>query len=481
MADEVKQVTTNYENLDRPYNDYMQRSQTPEIPTSADTGNENIDMLKPVKTGQALDNIVLDTFIRSTNYSPKTQGFYIDGRNGSMECMKLYVGGGGIVGGSLDVPDITSNNSFHVDALGNTWWGSNVLSGISGSKAAITSAGAATFKNITIDGSGSGYASFISDTLDTSSKKILSDFDFGDIDYAGAVKAGDITWDTVTGAITGGSGIAVYRNGIVGSNNGIETFSIDATTGAATFAGTLMAPNGTLGQITAGDIQGATLNIPNSTSPLFSVNANGDVVANSLRRNDFHLFTLFESIDGYYKNWIGGGSITLEQGPYISIKTGTSANDWTKFMITPTYTGDISFTWSKKRSFHTAVSFVSNPATSQVIIVGMGENDTNTTNKVSFWASGNTLYAATANGSNYTLTDTGISINPSVTYDLKAIFYPGLRAEFFVDGVLKTSINTTLPSSGSASSILFNVYAKTITTAQREVRFSFYDFWQESF
>ncbi|KKL99356.1 hypothetical protein LCGC14_1815260, partial [marine sediment metagenome] len=74
---------------------------------------------------------------------------------------------------------------------------------------------------------------------------------------AGAVKSGDITWNTSTGAITGGSGVVVYRKGIVGANAGVTTFSIDATTGDATFAGTLSAASGTLGTVTSAIIRTA--------------------------------------------------------------------------------------------------------------------------------------------------------------------------------------------------------------------------------
>src|SRR3990167_4873311 len=84
--------------------------------------------------------------------------------------------------------------------------------------------------------------------LDSEAQSILAGFTFGAADYAGAVKAGDITWNPSTGAITGGSGIILYRLGIVGAAAGITTFSINATTGAATFAGTLSAPLGNIGR-----------------------------------------------------------------------------------------------------------------------------------------------------------------------------------------------------------------------------------------
>jgi len=110
-----------------------------------------------------------------------------------------------------------------------------------------------------INSSGNLVKDVINARLDSSSKKILSDFDFGSANYAGALKAGDITWDTSTGAITGGSGVVVYRKGIVGAKDGSITFSIDAETGDATFAGTLSAPNGTLGTITAGTLSGVII------------------------------------------------------------------------------------------------------------------------------------------------------------------------------------------------------------------------------
>lgn len=80
--------------------------------------------------------------------------------------------------------------------------------------------------------------------LDTVSKKILSDFDFGSQDYAGAVKSGSVEWNPSTGAITSGNGVVLYRKGIVGAKNGVATFSLDAETGDASFAGDVSSATG---------------------------------------------------------------------------------------------------------------------------------------------------------------------------------------------------------------------------------------------
>lgn len=103
-----------------------------------------------------------------------------------------------------------------------------------------------------INSSGNLITDVINARIDSSAKNILSDFNFGSSDYAGGVKAGDLTWESSNGAIIGGSGVVVYRKGIVGAASGVATFSIDATTGAATFAGTLSAPSGTIGGWTIG-------------------------------------------------------------------------------------------------------------------------------------------------------------------------------------------------------------------------------------
>ncbi len=152
---------------------------------------------------------------------------------------------GSLEASSIHIPSITAVDSFHTDSNGNSWWGA---ASQGDATASILNTGVASFSNALIIGS----SDMIIDTIDTSAKKILSDFNFGTTDYSGALKAGDITWNTTTGAITGGSGIAIYRKGIVGASAGVTTFSIDATTGDATFAGAFSAATGTLGTITTG-------------------------------------------------------------------------------------------------------------------------------------------------------------------------------------------------------------------------------------
>ena len=119
----------------------------------------------------------------------------------------------------------------------------------------------------TVAGAITAAGNFIDANLDTFSRVLLKDFTFSPSDYSGAFKSGDITWNTSTGAITGGSGVLMYKNGLIGANSGNATFILDATTGNATFGGSVV---------------GASINIPDATNPKFSVDTSGNMVAKSI-------------------------------------------------------------------------------------------------------------------------------------------------------------------------------------------------------
>ena len=159
----------------------------------------------------------------------------------------VYVGNDGIKLGS----------AFYVDTNGSLTASSITATGsitsTSGNIAGTTTVGNGSTTAVTVGGAinaaGNLVTNLINSKLDTSSSTILSSFVFEASNYAGALKAGDITWNT-SGAITGGSGIVINAKGIIGAAAGVPTFSIDSTTGAATFGGTLSAPIGSIGGLT---------------------------------------------------------------------------------------------------------------------------------------------------------------------------------------------------------------------------------------
>lgn len=278
----ANQQNYDYEEFDSPYNVNMERTDT--IPSSAilpnygeDSVSSPVNLGANVIDGASIDNFYIASWIKSQNYKPKSQGFLIHGELGYIECMQLYVGSGGMIGGSLDIPNKIDANSFHVAADGTTWWGANEAAGYSFAPAYVLPTGEAAFTNIEIHGRNgqalsdaiNSGANLITDIInariDTDSQQILADFDFGAVDYAGAVKSGSIAWNTSTGVITGGSGVAIYRGGIVGANAGSATFTINSVTGAAYFQGSIgsatsiAAPVITGGSIAGGEVIAGTI------------------------------------------------------------------------------------------------------------------------------------------------------------------------------------------------------------------------------
>lgn len=91
----------------------------------------------------------------------------------------------------------------------------------------------------------------ISDSLNTQSRQILSSYTFGKV---GALQIGEY--------VSGTSGdIRISPDGIVGRNSaGVTTFSIDGTTGNATFKGTIVAGSVISAEVSANLITGTILN-----------------------------------------------------------------------------------------------------------------------------------------------------------------------------------------------------------------------------
>lgn len=86
----------------------------------------------------------------------------------------------------------------------------------------------------------------VGNKLDKASSEILSVATTGTTRVAG-LRAGDLVWDA-SGNRTSGKGVAITPSGILGHNGTKSTFAINATTGDATFGGTLSVASGTSGE-----------------------------------------------------------------------------------------------------------------------------------------------------------------------------------------------------------------------------------------
>ena len=86
-------VAATYDKMDRPYNASMQRTVFSDTVANV-PGTTQEEGGRTIKTGEALTDVWIDTWIKSRTYQPKTQGFLLDSKGGYIECMDFSIGTG---------------------------------------------------------------------------------------------------------------------------------------------------------------------------------------------------------------------------------------------------------------------------------------------------------------------------------------------------------------------------------------------------
>lgn len=255
-------------------------------------------------------SVVFETLVSGTDIGDVIIGNYAGAQGAKWDqSAGTFSIKGALSASSLDIPDTTTANSFHVDTTGNAWWGATTLGS---AVAKILKTGAATFTSISITGGiidgtstiggrvGSILASaidasghFADSAISTATNTILGAFTFG---VSGAIQIG-----TYVNGVTGD--IRISPTGILGRDNtGATTFSINATTGVAVLNGLVVGTNVGLG--TAQDSGGVTTIIGNTVTTSF-VNALNitaqNVVASAITANEIST-GLYAQIDANLPN-----------------------------------------------------------------------------------------------------------------------------------------------------------------------------------
>lgn len=197
---------------------------------------------------------------------------------------------------------------------------------------------------------------------------------------------------------------------------------------------------------------------------------------NIANKNPFHWFTLFESIDGYSQSAAGTGSVTLTDG-YVALKSGNLANNTTRLDKISSY-NITDLTWDKPRRIRMCVRF--NTVGSNTMRICTGDPTAGNAEKIGFLLSNATLYGQTgAGGVSSTEIDLGVTISSGDDKNLEIYYDPvKKKCDFYVNGILKGTSITDLPTGTSKAGWFFGGYVKSDANAETELRVGFYDFWQ---
>lgn len=249
---------------------------------------------------------------------------------------------------------------------------------------------------------------------------------------------------------------------------GSRGFNIDGATGGAEFNNVAV----------TGTISGGAIAIPNQEGPLFSVDSDGNASVKSLLRRDFQWFTFLDSIDGFYQDITGTGSITIDGGG-VSCSTGTSATSSSG--ISKGVSGASVFSWDKKRRIKFLVSFAEvNSNNSAYLSTGYVSALQTTQRHFGFYlATNGALKAHNADGTTEKETDLSTSLSAGTKYILEAVWDGSTSIKYYVNDVLKATVTQNLPSGTQDALWIVSALVITAAAADKKMVLNFIDFWQE--
>lgn len=273
---------------------------------------------------------------------------------------------------------------------------------------------------------------------------------------AGSITANEIAANTI-----------VAGNIVAGTITGNEIAASTITSGKLSVT-LLSAISANLGTITAGSI---------NINDVFTVDSSGNTRVNSLERNDFHWWTMFESIDGYAQSISGAGTITCNPQ---SVDFVTGANNTNFNALQKIHPASSDFSWDKDRKFKMLVKVDEN--TTIWCNFGTGNNlvyGGNTARHIGFYFINGQIYSTVANGTTESSTANITTYSTSAYVVLEVKFTAGSKAEFYVNGLLKDTLTTNLPSGTTDAERLFEQMIYTLGGV-RNMHIVYWDFWQEN-
>lgn len=257
--------------------------------------------------------------------------------------------------------------------------------------------------------------------------------------------------------------------------------------------GSIEANSGTFrGQLTAGSIDIPSSSTANSfhtdssgnswwgstllSTALASITKTGNATVTSLRRKDFHWFTIFESIDGFFKSTAGTGTIVLGSDG-VDSATGTVSGNENQITKTCRNAGTTAFTWDKSKSGKYSI-LIQTDVDNHEAKIGVGSLSVLTERHIGFKIINGVVSGTVANGT----TESSLSlrsISNNFVYILE--FYYNSEdssVNFYINGTSWGSITTNIPTGTIESEKIFQWYFKTTAAVSKTMSLSLVDLWQ---
>ena len=188
--------------------------------------------------------------------------------------------------------------------------------------------------------------------------------------------------------------------------------------------------------------------------------------------------TLFDTIDGYWKETNGGGAIALQPGE-VNMQGGTLAGAYALLQKFIAY-GHWQPTWIKKRLIRTQIEFSFQSGGTEDNYFGTGFFPPYGWGfGIRFKANGIYGYAMNDGPTTETLLLPLTAPYLSETHKFEALLYPLVRVEFKIDDVWKANITTNVPAGDDDSGVPLYYRVSQGGTLTHVMRFSSALFFQD--
>jgi hypothetical protein len=186
----------------------------------------------------------------------------------------------------------------------------------------------------------------------------------------------------------------------------------------------------------------------------------------------------FESIDGWDVSVGSPGSVVLDADK-VWLSTGGGAGAWAGIVERMAYPR-APLTWSKPRQFKLKARLDVFSDTGSMIYICTGNRGTNR-RAFGFRFFNTVIRGFSKNGGaeSYVSLVTGITAPYTRDEVYEAVFTPGSKIDFFIDGVLKGTLTTSLPTGTEDAEYFGNLFVYSSVAVNHEIRSSMFRIIQD--
>lgn len=230
---------------------------------------------------------------------------------------------------------------------------------------------------------------------------------------------------------------------------------------------------GTWDNIFKADSNGIYLGNATFADAPFQVDMAGNVKVSSLARDDYHIFTIFESVDAYKKTYSGEFSICTVDELGISLTTGHYNTN--KVTVMKRLGSSMWLSWDKKTNIKFSLNTIAD--SNNHTLICYGDISTNVKRHIGWYQHDGTLYGTCGNNTN----ESTVNLGATSTGLLEFKYLPGDSIKYYLNWTYIDQITTNLPSGEISADIIIDFSIENTDATDTDIAnlyIGWWDYWQ---